>query len=175
VRAKVLGSDSAADATPEWIAASMERIDELNTIQVLSADPSSQPKSVDIRITVPAALGVSVINAGGDVELINVGGPVSVANGVTDGTGGMVELRTKRAIKDDVTLRTRGGNIVCELGAGSAGIIDAKGLGGVSIIAPGRVLKAASGARGEFVGELGALGKSIVLRAGDGSIIVRAE
>jgi hypothetical protein len=58
VRAKVLGSDSAADATPEWIAASMERIDELNTIQVLSADPSSQPKSVDIRITVPAALGV---------------------------------------------------------------------------------------------------------------------
>lgn len=178
VRAKVHGNDERehrrAGTVPAWIAASIEKYEDINTLQVLAADPSEEKRSVDIRVVVPASAFVTVNNAQGTVELINVGGSLQVNNGVATGKGGKVIIRTDKPIKDGATIRVRGGDAMLTFGAGSAGPIDAKARG-VNIRTPANALRDVSGDRENYAGELGTLGKPIVLRVPDGSVTLFVE
>ena len=46
-----------------------------------SAQSPPGPVSLDLRIHIPRAWGIHIVNAGGEVELVGIGGPVNVENG----------------------------------------------------------------------------------------------
>lgn len=178
VRAKVSGLDERehrrAGTVPAWIAASIEKYEDINTLQVLAADPSDEQRSVDIRVVVPATAFVTVNNAQGTVELINVAGNLQVNNGVATGRGGKVIIRTDKAIKDGAAIRIRGGDAMLTLGSGSAGPIDAKARS-VNIRTPANALRNVISDRENYTGELGTLGKPLVLRVPDGNLTLFVE
>lgn len=178
VRAKVHGNDERehrrAGTVPAWVAASIEKYEDVNTLQVLAADPSEEKRSVDIRVVVPATAFVTVNNASGSVELFNVGGTLQVNNGVASGKGGTVIIRTDKAIKDGAMIRVRSGDARLFFGEGSAGPIDAKGRS-VNIRTPANALQGVVSDRESFEGVLGTLGKPMVLRVPEGTLTLVVE
>ncbi len=178
VRAKVYGNDERehrkAGTVPAWIAASIEKYEDINTLQVLAADPSEEKRSVDIRVVVPATAFVTVNNAHGTVELMNVSGALQVNNGVATGKGGRVIIRTDKPIKDGAIIRVRGGDATLAFGTGSAGPIDAKARS-VNIRTPANAARGVVSDRENYTGELGTLGKPLVLRVPDGTLTLFVE
>lgn len=178
VRAKVAGFDERehrrAGTVPAWVAASIEKYEDINTLQVLAADPSDEQRSVDIRVVVPATAFVTVNNAQGTVELINVAGNLQVNNGVATGKGGKVIIRTDKPIKDGAIVRVRGGDAMLTFGAGTAGPIDAKARS-VNIRTPANAIRGVMSDRENYTGELGTLGKPLVLRVPDGTLTLFVE
>lgn len=173
VRAKVSGLDDRASrrsgTVPTWVAASIERFDNINTLQVLAVDPTDEQRSVDLRIVVPATAFVSVTNSHGNVEIRGVSGNLQVNNGLTDGMGGRVDVRTDKAIKDGAMVRVRGGDVYLAFGKGSAGPIDARAKA-VHVRADGLVVKDVTADRTSYEGVLGSLGKPMLLRVPDGKL-----
>lgn len=62
--------------------------------------------SFDVRVTLPRASGLRVVNRGGDVRVTGVGGAVQVEN-----RDGAVELRTDEPMTSPVALTTTGGSV----------------------------------------------------------------
>jgi hypothetical protein len=102
VRAKVYGLDDResrrSGTVPAWVAASIEKYDNVNTLQVLAADPSGENRSVDLRVVVPAprhaspaprrerllrniAIALTKAQFGGNSALGNVDSPGDTAVG----------------------------------------------------------------------------------------------
>jgi hypothetical protein len=173
VRAKVFGTDERearrAGVAPAWIAASIEKYDNINTLQVLAADPSEKKRSVDLRVVVPATAFVTVNNAMGNVELIGIAGNLQINNGVATGKGGKVIVRTENALKDGAAIRVRSGDVWLSFGSGSAGAIDAKARS-VNIRTPLNAARGVVSDNENYQGELGSLGKPMTFRVPDGSL-----
>lgn len=97
-------------------------------LKITSRPAASPPQSVavDLQIRIPRAMGIHVVNSGGEVELIGVGGPITVENGAPGQAGGPIQVRTGVPMTEPVTLRTTSGKIVYQVGPGSTASFDLK-------------------------------------------------
>jgi hypothetical protein len=178
VRAKVYGLDDResrrSGTVPAWVAASIEKYDNVNTLQVLAADPSGENRSVDLRVVVPATAFVNVNNSGGNIEITGIGGNLQISNGLADGRGGRVHVRTDKALKDGALIRVRNGDVSLTFGKGTAGKLDAKGRS-VNIRTDGITPKGVIADTDSYQGELGSLGKDMIIRVVDGKLTLLVE
>ena len=74
---------------------------------------NTQGVFVDIEVRAPSNRGVYIRSTGGPIALTNVSGPISITNGLREGPGGNVVLRTDFPLTDPVWIDTPRGNVEC--------------------------------------------------------------
>ncbi len=154
----------------QWIAASIENQSEQRILRVLSADPALDKVPVILDVRVPAIAGTIIRNNGGKVTLRNVAGPIQVFNGITDGNGGDVDVKTEAALAGPVTIQARNGNVRMSMGRGSIGKLDLSGKRGVSVDAPDIAMVGVTGNRTTLNAELGVWGQPFKVHANEGKV-----
>lgn len=136
--------------------------------------PDPTQGRAELLIRLPACAGAVVRNSGGLVELRGVGGPITVENGVNNGPGGRVEIRTSEPLTDPVTVTTSEGTIYFQVGPNSAGRFDLLAEGGEAALDAQRgVIKFESYAKDRFVATLNGGENPVTLRSGRGVVYAR--
>ncbi len=109
----------------DWVVADHVIEGDNAVLRVLSqATPdASKPVATELKILMPSCDGVFVRNAGGYVTVVGAGGAHTISSGFEIGTGGHIEVRTSRAIKDPINLRTSEGDVNLVLAPNSGGTI----------------------------------------------------
>ncbi|HYF15490.1 MAG TPA: hypothetical protein VD971_10515 [Phycisphaerales bacterium] len=171
VQASSLGSGGDGPAPEGWVAAQLDAAASGPVLRVLAGDPTGSGTPVNLRITVPTALGVSVRNNGGAVTLIGVNGPLDISNGLATGRGGKVTVTTSRDLSGPVTIKTRTGDIIFAAGPGTSGRFELRGARGSTVLAPAARNSESAGAILRIT--LGNADKPFILRADDGAVTVR--
>jgi hypothetical protein len=88
----------------------------------------------DLQIKVPKISGVVVTNSGGGVEVVGISGSVAIHNGGPGKVGGDVEIRTGKAMTQDVSVITSEGRVHYQVGPGSTGKIEINSTEGMPFV-----------------------------------------
>lgn len=109
----------------DWVVAEHVIEGDNAVLRVLSqATPdASKPVQTELKILMPSCDGVFIRNAGGSVTVVGAGGAHTILSGFEIGVGGHIEVRTSRAIKDPIELRTSDGHVNLVLAPNSGGTI----------------------------------------------------
>jgi|GEM_PF-5235363 len=158
-----------------WVAASIERQTDSNVLRVLSADPNLDKLPVALQIYVPAISGIVIRNNGGTVSVRDVTGPIEVFNGITDGNGGLVDIRTSAALTGPISINTRGGDVNLLMGRGSTGRLNISGKTGAHVIVPEVSIKGIQSSMTKYRADMGAWSQEIKVQAEDGKVTLRVD
>ncbi|MFN0132196.1 MAG: hypothetical protein ACKVW3_06650 [Phycisphaerales bacterium] len=140
----------------------------------VTGSPASPERENDVSlvltIRVPRSEGVTVRNAGGDVELVGVGGAIDVENGSGGLRGGDIVVRTGAAITSPVSLTSPQGLVHFQAGPGSSGTFDiSSDSGPAEFVSKVGAVRGARPVPGHFRAVLNEGTNPVVLRAGTGT------
>lgn len=167
------GCQGATEAArkPDFVTAELVNEGGRSILRVLSASPGpDEPKSVDLRIKVPACDGLRVLNSGGRVFIKGVNGAIDVTNDVPGRTGGTVVI-AQDPVTSPIIIKARRGGIDLRVPADSVGRLSAKSASGNLAIDVGEAsVRNARASLHEYSGVLGAGQNEITLVADEGEV-----
>jgi hypothetical protein len=161
---------------PDWLTVDSSVQDGQPMLRIRSEPPVGGEQGGDEQFTnnlvvrVPACRNITVRNAGGLVEVRNVSGVIDIQNGFDTLAGGDVILRTNEAITEPLLVYSSNGNVHCQIGMGSKGVLEIASDDGVVQVDAGDVpftgIKNPSDSR--WTGVMNGGTNALVVRTGKG-------
>jgi len=159
----------------QWATAEIVDQEGGRVLRVVTEQPPEWPGQeayINLVVRVPRCEGVRIHNSDGRIAVFGGGGTIEIVNGVGGLPGDDIFVKTSELVHGPVTLRTSTGQVTLKMGAGSRGVLDLATDDGEIMVRSRGSLEEVHVSHDEWRGVLNGGAEPIVVRTGEGDVIV---